>query len=167
MTTVLQMTHRLTTRPQTPAVEGATLRHYRGSDDIEVWLDLRRRAFARQKLGVRDWAAEDFCREFLEKGWWRPETMWFAEASSVEGEPPRAVGTITLARRGEGPGAKPVVHWLAVRPGFRGRGIGRLLLATLEAAVWDDEGRQVWLETHSAWAQAARLYTAAGYVPAD
>ena len=131
------------------AIEGTTLRDYRGGEDIEVWLDLARRAFARQKLGVRDWAAEDFCREFLEKSWWRPEAMWFAEASAVEGEPPRAVGTITLARRGEGPEPSRWSTGWRCGPAFAG-GIGRLLLSTLEAAVWDDQGRQVWLETHSA-----------------
>ena len=54
------------------------MRHYQGPEDVAVWLDLRRRAFARQRVGVRDWDASDFEREFLEKSWWRPDAMWFA-----------------------------------------------------------------------------------------
>jgi GNAT superfamily N-acetyltransferase len=109
---------------------------------------------------VGDWDEADFRREFLNKPWWSPKRMWFAEGQGSESP---IVGTVTLAVRGEGPHAKPVVHWLAVLPGYRRRGIGRLLMATLEAAVWDAGGRQVWLETHSAWAEAARLYAALGY----
>ena len=80
---------------------------------------------------------------------------------------PRRSGCCCPTRRGHGhagargkaPDDKPVVHWLGVLPSFRRTGIGRLLLAALEAAVWDAGGRQVWLETHGGWAEAARLYT--------
>ena len=33
-------------------------------------------------------------------------------------------------------------------------------MATLEAAVWDAGQRQVWLETHTQWREAVRLYQA-------
>ena len=81
--------------------------------------------------------------------------------------PTTTVGSVTLARRGDPPHDKPVVHWLLVLPGYRRRGIGQLLTATLEAAVWDAGGRQVWLETHAGWADAVRLYTRLGYRPAS
>ena len=142
------------------------LRNFAVPGDVEIWLDLRRRSFARQKLGVRDWDASDFAREFLDKNWWQPEAMWFVEIQRVPMRSHAAVGTVTLARRGDGQEAKPVVHWLAVLPAYRGRGIARLLMATLEAAVWDAGGRQIWLETHSQWLEAARLYEALGYRPA-
>jgi GNAT superfamily N-acetyltransferase len=166
MSAVLQLTRRLDARPIPPVVPGVRLRHFAGPGDDEIWLDLRRRSFARQKLGVRDWDASDFAREFLDKDWWHSEAMWFAELQRLPLAPYSAVGTLTLARRGNAADAKPVVHWLAVLPGYRGRGIGRLLMATLEAAVWDSGGRQVWLETHSQWAEAARLYQVLGYRPA-
>lgn len=156
---VLQLTRRLTERPSIPAVAGIRLRHFEGPDDIGNWLELRRRAFARQKLGVGNWDQEDFKREFLEKPWWQPAAMWFAVAEPGDA----VVATITLARRGVGPTAKPVVHWLAVAPGFRRRGIGKLLVANLEATAWDANERQIWLETHESWVEAGHLYEALGY----
>jgi ribosomal protein S18 acetylase RimI-like enzyme len=92
--------------------------------------------------------------------------MWLAEI----GPPPlapKAVGTVTLARRGQPPGDKAVAHWLCVHPAYRRRGIGRLLLSTLESAAWDAGERQIWLETHSAWREAYELYRSAGYEPAS
>ena len=161
---ILQLTRRMVEPPVPIVPTGVKLRHYASADDIGVWLELRRKAFARQKLGVRDWDEADFAREFLGKAWWRPETMWFAES---EDSPQRmaAMGTVTLARRGVGAESKPVVHWLAVLPGFRGRGVGRLLMAALEAAVWESGERQIWLETHSQWIEASRFYRSLGYEP--
>jgi ribosomal protein S18 acetylase RimI-like enzyme len=162
MAAILQMTRSLLERPVVPSVAGIELRHYEGPQDVETWLDIRRRAFARQKLGVGNWDASDFEREFVQKHWWRPEAMWFAQ-TRTRLLPSSAVGSVTLGRRGDGPDAKGVVHWLAVLPAYRRQGVGRLLVATLEAAIWDSGGRQVWLETHSAWGEAARLYEALGY----
>lgn len=156
---VLQLTRRLAERPSAVEVPGVRLRHFEGPADIGHWLELRRRAFARQKLGVGNWHEKDFEREFLEKPWWQPSAMWFAVAEPGEA----VVATVTLARRGAGPTSKPVVHWLAVAPGFRRRGIARLLVATLEATVWDAGGRQIWLETHESWKEAGHLYRTLGY----
>jgi len=164
MPTVLQLTKRLIAPPQPVEVPGITLRHYRGRSDIADWLEVRRRAFARQKVGIGQWNEVDFEREFLAKPWWRPAAMWLAEAQPLL-MPSEIVGTVTLARRGNPPDDKPVVHWLAVVPSFRKRGVGRLLMATLEQAVWDAGERQIWLETHEAWAEAGRLYKALGYEP--
>lgn len=166
MTIIVQLTKRLTERPEAEQLPGVNLRHYASTDDVQTWLDLRRRAFARQKVGIDNWDAADFEREFLSKSWWAPERMWLAEAEALlVGH--RVVGTVTLARRGEPPADKPVVHWLCVLPGYRRRGIGRLLLATLEQAAWDLGERQVWLETHSAWRAAFELYQTLGYEPVE
>lgn len=136
---------------------GVGVRTYRGRADIATWLDLRHRAFARSRLGVRQWAEGDFEQEFLTKSWWLPEHLWFAESGS------QAVGTVTLAMRGDGEAARPVVHWLAVLPAWRRRGIGRHLMSVLESRAWQLGYREVWLETHAAWDGAVRLYQAMGY----
>jgi len=92
--------------------------------------------------------------------------MWLAEAQPLL-MPTTLVGAVTLAQRSAPTGDKPVVHWLCVLPGYRRRGVGRLLLAALEAAVWDAGGRQIWLETHTAWVEALQLYQALGYEPVE
>ena len=157
MPNVLQMTRVLAEQPVIPVVPGVQIRNIRIPDDVERWLELRRRAFAGQRIGVRERSREDFAVEFLGKSWWRPEATWLAETDGL-------VGSVTLARRESRSEAKPVVHWLMVDPSQRRRGIGRLLMTTLEAVIWDEGGRQIWLETHSTWEEAVALYRAVGYV---
>jgi GNAT superfamily N-acetyltransferase len=107
---------------------------------------------------------QDFEQEFLAKPWWDPTRMWFAEPISSDGAvASKPVGTATLALRGSGQVARPVVHWLAVLPDWRRQGIGRLLMATLEACAWEAGYRQVFLETHAEWQEAVRLYEQLGY----
>ncbi len=182
MGNVVQLVHCLDCRPELPAVEGIELRHFAGPADIDVWLEIRRRAFARQQVGVRDWARADFAAEFLSKPWWRDEALWFARrlGSADSGSPGVVrgvgtdvgtdvgtnVGTVTLGWRGPALSGKPVIHWLAVLPRERHRGIGRLLVRQVERLVWDAGGRAVHLETHAAWSEAAALYQSLGYGPA-
>jgi GNAT superfamily N-acetyltransferase len=163
MVHVLQMRVDLKFRPELMPVHGVTTRHFAGPDDIEAWLEIRHRAFAREKTGVRQWTRADFEAEFLAKPWWSPELLWFAEAPTDAQNPPQRIGTVARALRGLGPPARPVVHWLAVLPGWRRRGVGRLLLSQLHQACWDAGYRQVWLETHVGWEAAVRLYRELGY----
>lgn len=164
--TVHQMRKFLTQPVEIQQVEGVQLRTYQGDDDIPRWLELRRAAFARQRLGVRDWTPEDFRREFLAKPWWNPGHLWLATLqvpiASEPGKEAPPVGTVALAWRGVDR-LTPAVHWMAVLPAWRRRGVARLLLSALEARVWELGCREVWLETHAAWQAAVRFYQAAGY----
>jgi GNAT superfamily N-acetyltransferase len=162
MALVLELRCSLDRRPDLPRAAGVTLRTFGGDDDIDRWLNLRHRAFAREKLGVRHWERSDFETEFRAKSWWNPAHVWFVETVESLAEPV-TVGTVTLAFRGNDPGARPVVHWLAVLPGWRRRGVGRLLMARLHQACWDLGYRDVWVETHVQWAAAVRLYESLGY----
>jgi GNAT superfamily N-acetyltransferase len=162
MSDVLQLVRRLEIRPEVGLVPGVAVRHYSGSTDIEAWLDVRHAAFARQPLGVRRWNARDFEREILSKAWWQPEWMWFADVEQLPGVT-QTVGTLTMALRTGEASAVPVVHWLAVRPAWRRRGIARLLMRLLEQAAWDAGYREVRLETHAGWGGAIELYRALGY----
>ena len=165
MATVLHLYRTLIEPPQLPGLPGITLRHFARPDDVAAWLEIRHRAFAREKVGVRQWTAADFEAEFLSKPWWSPERMWFAEAEPgmlrVAAASP--VGTITLAFRGAGADAQPVIHWLAVLPTWRRRGVARLLLAALEKTCWEAGYREVGLETHAGWTAALRFYEQASY----
>jgi GNAT superfamily N-acetyltransferase len=169
MGNVLQLVHRLDCRPEIPAIEHVSLRHFAGPADIDVWLEIRRKAFARQKLGVRDWSRSDFESEFLAKPWWKPEALWFARSGDLAGSAGRDLGagldlgTVTLGWRGPADTGKPVIHWLAVLPRERRKGIARLLVRHIEQLVWDSGRREIYLETHAAWTEAAALYQALGY----
>lgn len=164
MALVLQMTKKLLSPPEPPSVAGICLRHYRGLADAEIWIELRRRAFANEKLGVGSWNSR-LCPRVLGEELVEPpgdvvRRDRFA-ISGADGSGHRdACTTRRPARRTGG------IHWLAVLPGWRRRGVGRLLVTTLEAKVWQAGHRQVWLETHAQWGEAARLYESLGYEPA-
>jgi len=155
--TVLQLSKALTSPPEVTPVPGVRLRTYRGPEDIGPWLQLRHAAFARERLGVRQWTEEDFASEFLDKPWWQPARMWLAEAGNPS--EPILVGSVTLAFRGP----LPVIHWLIVASTWRRRGVGRLLIGTLESECWHGGLREIALETHAAWERARSFYHALGY----
>lgn len=157
---VLHLSRVLKSRPVLGEVAGVTVRSFEDFPDVETWLDVRRRAFEHETLGVRHWETDDFQAEFLAKPWWSPRHLWFAEAASHDDQPAGAVGSVALAMRASG---LPVIHWLMVAPGWRRRGVGRLLITTLEAACWDAGHRRIGLETHAAWSAAVEFYRAMGY----
>jgi GNAT superfamily N-acetyltransferase len=76
-----------------------------------------------------------------------------------------AIGTVALADRGSGAHALPAVHWLAVLPPWRRRGVARLLMATLEHRCWKQGHDEIFLETHEGWTAARQLYEVLGYRP--
>lgn len=141
---------------------GITIRTFNGSDDVDAWLAIREAAFADLLAMGRPWTADDFHREFLGKPWWRPESMWFA-TQDMQGVRAKPVGTIILGRAGRPPHDLSSVQWLMVVPEAQRRGIGRLLLAVLEAAAWNMGARELTLETHASWSAAVRLYRACDY----
>jgi GNAT superfamily N-acetyltransferase len=156
-TRVVHLWRTLHEPPAICALPGFTIRTYRDERDIDVWVELRARAFADQKPAVRAWSKADFADEYLAKPWWSPDRLWLAEATG------EAVGSVTLAFRGRGAVAMPVVHWLMVAPEWRRRAVGKLLIGTLESACWQAGYRRVALETHAGWAAAERFYRSLGY----
>jgi GNAT superfamily N-acetyltransferase len=164
MSNVLQLRRKLLVRPVVPQVPGVTLRSYQAAEDIEAWLRIRHRTFAKESLGVREWTAADFQREFLTKPWWQPERMWLAEAGDLL-HAQQPVGAVTWADRGAQGAIVPAVHWLMVLPGWRRRGIAALLMAAMEQACWDAGHRELFLETHASWTAAAKFYQQHGWEP--
>ncbi|REJ67080.1 MAG: GNAT family N-acetyltransferase [Planctomycetota bacterium] len=160
---VLQLTRVMTAPPEAIAVVGFRVRTFCDERDVDLWLDIRRRAFAKERVGVRGWTRDDFRQEFFDKPWWDPERLWFVEPVVPEGEVASAVATVALAARGDSTEAQPVVHWLAVLPGYRRRGLGRLLMNTLERYCWEHGFPRVALETHRDWDRAVQFYQALGY----
>lgn len=152
---VLHMSHRLSQPPTCTVAEGVAIRTFT-SQDVVAWLALRLRAFADETPAVRPWSEADFACEMTAKPWWRDDHTWLATPSD---RPAKLIGAITLAMRREA----AVIHWLMVNPDWRGRGVGRQLVAQLEHAVWDNGGREVRLETHQNWQHAVQLYYKIGY----
>ena len=157
MPEILQLCRKLEAPAEQLTPDDCYVRTFRGRADIPIWLDLRHRAFARARVGVRQWDEADFEQEFLSKPWWRDEHLWFVEHHSS------LIGTVALAQRAEGAKAKAVVHWLAVLPVWRRHGIGRALMHVLESRAWELGYREVWLETHAAWTEAVQFYRRLGY----
>lgn len=165
MADVLHLSKRLLSPPEPFSVAGVELRHFQGEADISLWLDLRHRAFARATPGILGWSTSDFAVEFLKRPWWSPDRIWFAETCPGNGETPQVVGTVAVADRSATESAVPAVHWLAVLPQWRRRGIGRLLLTAVEERCWRQGQREIFLETHAGWSAAGRLYRSLGYKP--
>lgn len=157
---VLHLARTIESRPVGQSVSAVTVRSFRGSPDIDTWLELRRRAFEHEVPAVRAWSRDDFQAEFSAKLWWPLERLWFAEAAASGAQVANAVGAVALAMRA---GDQPVIHWLMVLPEWRRRGVGRLLLNVLEIACWDAGYRRIGLETHAAWSSAVEFYRAMGY----
>ena len=105
----------------------------------------------------------DFEAEFLAKPWWSPELFGSLRCRRMHRI--RHGRSAPWPERFEATGLRlgPVVHWLAVLPGWRRRGIGRLLLSQLHQCCWDAGYRQVWLETHSRAGPPCSLYRECGY----
>src|SRR3954468_23937879 len=106
MATVLQMSKKLAAQPPIAAQSSVLVRPFSGERDIEPWLELRHRAFAKERVGVRQWTSADFQSEFLDRWWWRPEWMWLAEAPATETRKPGLIGAVTLAMRGNSDSAR-------------------------------------------------------------
>ena len=132
------------------------------SDDVNAWLALRDKATGGETPPARSWTAHDFQSEMTAKPWWRDDRTWLAFRNDSVSE---LVGSVTLAMREGRLGTVPVVHWLLVDPGWRRRGVGRLLLSHLERAAWDAGFREVQLETHAGWSSAVAFYQSIGYSP--
>lgn len=70
----------------------------------------------------------------------------------------RLVGVVSLDEKA----GLPVVGWIAVAESARGRGVGRMLLTTVE-----DEGRRRGLRMLWATARASAFFRTMGYEPVD
>ncbi|MEK6248241.1 MAG: GNAT family N-acetyltransferase, partial [Planctomycetales bacterium] len=148
---VQQLTKTLTEFSGPLEVDDLVVRNFNGPADIDLWIDIQQQAFESARPAARPWSRADFTKNMLKQSWWSPQRMWFAEEVNTSA----AIGTVTLAMRSGKSGVLPVVHWLAVAPRWRRLGIARLLLSHLEATCWDQDLREIRLETHNGWQKAA------------
>ena len=153
---VLKLQKYLFSRPESTLTSGISLRTYKDRADITAWIYIQEAATRANNMAKRPRTSEDFEREFLDKPWWSPERMLFAESATLE-SPASVVGTVALA--GPYPGQNGefyTVNWLAVLPEFQKRGIGAGLLAAIEQVAWEVGGRELRLETLDSWTAEPR-----------
>src|SRR6185295_16116827 len=141
MMPVIHFRRQLFAPPDVVDVPGICVRAFDEAGDISAWLELRERAMADQTPRIRTWSLGDFRAEMLGKSWWRAERTWVAVADDL-----RVVGAVTLALREGATATIPVIHWLLVDPGYRRRGIGRVLISHLERSAWNSGWREIQLE---------------------
>jgi putative acetyltransferase len=58
------------------------------------------------------------------------------------------------------------IRKMYLRPGVRGKGLGRWLLTQLETAIAEADYQEIWIETASVLREAVQLYERSGYRPA-
>src|SRR5262245_31118114 len=113
-------------------VSGICLRNFGEAGDVAAWVALRDRAMAGESPRVRTWSEAVFVSEMQSKSWWRNDRTWVAIAGDLRSpDAEQIVGSVTLALRQGASATVPVVHWLLVDPGWRRRGVGRLLMSHL------------------------------------
>jgi len=125
-----------------------------GKEDLEHWLRIQNAAFARGGSAPA-WDRTDFARELSRRPWWRPERLLLAgwteiPVGTVAWEPIPADGVVQL-------------HWLAVDPSTRRRGVARGLIQAAAQRVDDPACRQIRAETLIHWAAAVACYRSLGF----
>lgn len=136
--------------------EGYTLRTYRAGDEA-AFVRIKNAAFAGETGGGRDWTLEDFQKEYLGSPYFRPERVFFA----VYGEEP--VGTTTawtMMHEGREVG---LIHWVAVVPEHRRRGLGEALNVRAMHCLKEMGYREAILNTNASLKSAVRLYHRLGF----
>ena len=83
-------------------------------------------------------------------------------AAEFGADQPLPVGTVALAAQ-TAASTLAAVHWLAVLPAWRRRGVARQLMAALEERAWELGHREIFLETHAGWTAAQGFYESLGY----
>lgn len=140
--------------PRTALPRGYRLRPYRPGDEA-AWTTLLRRAERLHPIGP-----ESFLKAFPGDDRLRADRIAFA----VDGRGETA-GTVGAWFTREGPrGHWGMVHWLAVDPDHRGRGLAKALLAWCLKRLrrWH---RMVYLGTSSSRTAALKLYLDFGFAP--
>ena len=155
---VQQLSRVLSNAPRITPCDGIAVRNYEDSTDAERWIELINLAFRDENPPMRCWTVSDFQQRVMQQPGWSPADLFLAYTAND-----RLVGSVSIAFRRHPSGRQPALHLLAVRPDTRRRGIARMLVAILESAVWHRGYREIVLETHAGWKDAAQFYAASGY----
>ena len=129
-----------------------------GLADAPLWTDVQRDAVAGE-FEIKD---DLFAREFGDD----PDAI--AERCFFITDPANVtVGAISAWRGGRGEDAQNWgrIHWVATRPAFQGRSLGRAGLAFTLNRLVELGHERAWLSTSTICRPALKLYLDAGFVP--
>ena len=152
----LRMWRELKHLPEAKPPAGYRIRTYETGDDA-AFVRIKNAAFLSENAGGRAWTVADFEKEYLDSPYFSPERVLFAVC---KGEP---VGTTTAwsatyRRREVG-----LIHWVAVVPEHRKKGLGWVLnvraLHRLKALGYGEAT----LNTSETLESAVRLYHRLGF----
>ena len=155
---VQQLSRVLSAAPLISPCDGIVVRHYEDATDAERWVELINLAFRDETPPMRCWTIRDFEQRVMQQPGWTPGDLFLAYTANDQ-----LVGSVSIAFRRHPSGRQPALHLMAVRPDARRQGIARMLVAMLESTVWHRGYREIVLETHAGWQDAAQFYAALGY----
>jgi mycothiol synthase len=155
----MRMIRPLTNLPPLTTSPGYRLRPYRPGDE-EPWVQLINAAFATEKRTFDPLTSGSFEKEFPIASGERYDWILFAERES-DG----ALAGTTAAWEAEREGRRwGLIHWVAVDPAHRGRGLGEALILAALHAMRARGHTEVYLNTDPALAAAVRVYERLGFV---
>ena len=152
----LRMWRELTDLPEAQPPAGYRIRTYETGDDA-AFVRIKNAAFMSENGGGRAWTAADFQKEYLDSPYFRPERVLFAV---YNGEPVGTTTAWTAMNRGREVG---LIHWVAVVPQHRKKGLGWVLnVRTLQKLKELGYGEAI-LNTSETLESAVRLYRRLGF----
>ena len=147
----------VTARPPISFPAGFGVRPLADFMNAGLWTDVQREA--EEHFAIRD---DLFRREFGDD-----ERAITARCFFVVGPRQQAVGTISgwMGGRGDATENWGRIHWVAVRPAYQGRGLGRAALDFVLRRLVKLGHERAWLATSTGRLPALKLYLDAGFVP--
>jgi mycothiol synthase len=152
----LRMWRNLNDLPEVEVPSGYSLRSFESGDE-GGFVEVKNAAFSGEHAGGRDWTVADFEKEYLRSPLFRAERIFFAVC---DGE---LVGT-TTAWTAEFEGREVgLIHWVAVVPEHRGKGLGWLLNVQALHKLKEMGYEECVLSTNESLSSAVRLYGRLGF----
>ena len=152
----LRMWRKLDELPPADLSEGYRMRTYCPGDEA-AFVRIKNGAFGAEVGGGRDWTVEDFEKEYLASPYFEPERIFFAECNG------ELVGT-TTAWTAEHEGREVgLIHWVAVMPQHRKKGLGWSLNVQALHRLRELGYREAVLNTSEQLESAVRLYHRLGF----
>jgi ribosomal protein S18 acetylase RimI-like enzyme len=124
--------------------------------DLAAWVQLQNEILA-ERGSPRRWGEAECRRELTSRPWWSPERLLLA----CRPDDPAPLGCVAIEI--DSATASAQLHWLAVRPEARRRGVATRLLDEAERRARSAGCRQLRAESLRQWTAAVSFYIARGF----